>query len=80
MVETPFKVYRGVSTLYLKEDTDKFYYINSFTSTSIEYMIAKRFGSIPKNRNTTHQVYIYLAHPQCTYINLSSISFIIILL
>ncbi len=74
IVETPFKVYRGIRALYLKEDTDKFYYINSFTSTSIEYMMAKGFGTIRKNKDATYQVYIFLAHPQCTYMNISSIS------
>ncbi len=74
IVVTPFKVYRGVSTMYLKEVSDKFYYINSFTSTSFDYMTAKSFGTIKNNKNTPYQVYIFLAHPQCTYMNISSIS------
>ena len=63
----PFMVLRGIKTWHLKEDTTKFYYFNSFMSTTTSENIAKSFGLLTKN-------YTFYVHPSSNYINVTNIS------
>lgn len=82
LLNTPIKVYRGTKTWYLNESTDKFYYSNSFTSTTIDYSISAGFSKPKpepeKNINTLNtyisKIYIFLIHPLCNYIYLKNLS------
>lgn len=63
----PFVVYRGAYSTYLKEDSSKFYYINSFSSTSIIKSEAMKFSN--------YIVYIFYIDPLCTYMNITNLSY-----
>jgi hypothetical protein len=64
---TIFKVYRGTKNWYLSTDSNKAYYINSFTSTTTKWETARQFGS-------SKYIYIFYIHPLCRYMNVSSLS------
>lgn len=64
---TFFKVYRGTSAWYLHEVSDRFYYMNSFVSTSTRTLTANSFGGTAKK-------YIFFVHSACRYMNLINIS------
>jgi len=64
---TPFIVYRGTEKWYLEQATDRFYYVNSFMSTSSDILVAKSFTS----KNNIYMLYI---HPYCRYMNITSLS------
>ena len=76
IANTIFKVYRGVKDWYLNTDTNKAYYMNSFTSTTTKWKTAKGFGSIQGNREyqPTRHIYEFYVHPLCRYMNVSSVS------
>jgi hypothetical protein len=61
----PFKVFRGSRIPHLIDDSKNFYYLNSFTSTSLDADIAKSFGSL---------IYIFYVHPFCMYSDISQLS------
>ncbi len=63
----PFIVVRGTQTWYLQEDYTKFYYINSFTSTTTREATATGFGGSSK-------IYKFYVHPACQYMNITNIS------
>lgn len=63
----PFMVYRGTSTAYLLEDNKKFYYLNSFTSTSTSTSVIKGFGG-------GYTKYLFYALPNCFYANVQAVS------
>jgi hypothetical protein len=65
----PFRVYRGTPQHYLKEDRDKYYYINIFTSTSTEKDTALSFT----NSNTNNALYIFYVQPGVEYIYIGEI-------
>lgn len=72
----PFKVYRGSRTWYMNADLTKFYYINSFVSTSVELRPARGFGY---RRDAIapgikYGVYTYYTHPACKYMNVMPLS------
>jgi len=62
-----FKVYRGTKIWYLNTDSNKAYYINSFTSTTTRWKTADQFGS-------SKNIYVFYIHPLCRYMNVSSLS------
>lgn len=59
-IMTPFIVYRRVYTPYMRENTDVFYYTNSFSSTTQKKSMTHAF--------TNKHVYIYYVHPLCRYL------------
>lgn len=66
---SPFIVFRGSSTHYLKKDSEVYYYINSFTSTSTEINTASSFSKINKyNKNETMYKFIVHRDVPCIYI------------
>ena len=76
-IDNPVKLYRGAKTWYLPENTDKFHYLNSFSSTSIRPGIAVSFGTGGYNAATgsaSKKVYVFYVHPKCNYMNVKSIS------
>ena len=83
VVNNPFKVYRGTTSWYLKQNTERYYSLNSFASTSLSDEIAKgHFGLVENNdeyennENTLkYYVYVFYVHPLCKYMNISSISY-----
>ncbi len=72
MYSNPFKVYRGTTNWYLNEDTSKFYYTNSFTSTSITQDIAQTFGIVFGTGKK--YVYEFYVHPLCICMNVMPLS------
>jgi hypothetical protein len=69
-VVNPFKVFRGVKTWYLNEDPMRFYYMNSFVSTTTSAKIASYFSTNANN----HMGYIFIVHPACSYSYVKDIS------
>jgi hypothetical protein len=80
IVDEPFVVYRGTKTWYLAEDPTKFYYMNSFVSTTPLEAKAKEFGTIPHSSlshnisNYKKYVYAFYIHPLCYFRNLTQLS------
>jgi hypothetical protein len=64
---TPFIVVRGTHTWYLNEDPSRFYYINSFTSTSMNTQRTAGFGG-------NYKMYKFYVHPACQYMNIQQLS------
>ena len=52
-------LYRGVKEWYLNTESDRFYYTNSFMSTSP--ILSRSFGK---------KLYAFYVHPQCRYLNI----------
>ena len=77
ITDKPVKVYRGTRTWYLEENTDRFYYINSFSSTSITSSVALSFGSSYIYSNSTYEqkIYVFYLHPNCSFLDVEQISF-----
>jgi len=77
ITDKPVKVYRGTKTWYLEENTDRFYYINSFSSTSITSSVALSFGSSYNVSNSTYKqkIYVFYLHPNCSFLDVKPISF-----
>lgn len=66
---SPFIVFRGTSTHYLKKNSDVYYYTNSFTSTSTEMNTASSFSKINKqNKNGVMYKFIVNRDVPCIYI------------
>jgi hypothetical protein len=65
----PFRVFRGTARHYLKEDTDNYYYINKFTSTSTEKMTAMSFSKGSSN----NALYIFYVQPGTEYLYIGDI-------
>jgi hypothetical protein len=60
-----FEVFRGSKKAYLQEDPSRFFYINSFMSTSLSAKIARTMGSL---------IHIFYVHPFCMYSDISKVS------
>ena len=70
-----FKVYRGTKNWYLSIDSNKAYYMNSFTSTTTKFKTAMGFSSKSHSRvGPTKNIYVFYIHPLCRYMNVTSIS------
>jgi hypothetical protein len=69
----PFRIYRGTHTWYLKNNRDRFYYMNSFVSTSLSKHVAERF-STGQNDRISPRIYIFYVHPQCSYLSVRPMS------
>lgn len=54
-------LYRGVKEWYLNTESDRFYYTNSFMSTSP--ILSRSFGK---------KLYAFYVHPQCRYLNIEN--------
>jgi len=65
-ISKPFIVMRGATEWYLPSDNTKMNYLNNFTSTTTNIRTVITFG-----RNNR---YIFYVHPQCQYMNITSIS------
>jgi hypothetical protein len=65
-INKPFKVFRGVSSWHLPTDTNNFYYINSFMSTSINKKVTEEFGDY---------LYIFYIHPTCSFMDLRQLAY-----
>lgn len=67
--KAPFAVYRGSKTAYLSIDSTKYYYLNSFASTTYLESVASNFsgGAVGKK-------YMFLMSPDCNYMNISILS------
>jgi hypothetical protein len=73
--DIPFNVFRGVKTWYLETNTDKFYYLNSFSSTSLTSKIASEFsGKLLPGSTEKYKVYIFYVHPLCQIMNITDLS------
>lgn len=71
----PFNVFRGVKTWYLETNTDKFYYLNSFSSTSLTSKVATEFSSkLLPDSTDKYKVYVFYVHPLCQIMNITNIS------
>lgn len=83
LVNHPFKVYRGTSSWYLKQNTERYYSLNSFASTSLSDHIAKKYFGLVENNDeyenteadVKYYVYVFYVHPLCKYMNISSLSY-----
>lgn len=77
ITDKPIKLYRGTEKWYLEKNIDKFYYINSFSSTSVTSSVAKGFGLTYNFTTGTYglkKMYVFYVHPRCNYMNVKSIS------
>jgi hypothetical protein len=67
-IQIPFKMYRGVGKLYLKNDSTHFYYLDSFNSTTISKQ------TITDLMDFDRYMYVYYIHPNCMYMNIKPYS------
>lgn len=76
LIDRPFILFRGTMTWYLRKAVDKFYYINSFISTSTKYNTAHMFGeaNISTHIKPIYRIYTFLVHPLCAYMNVKPFS------
>lgn len=65
----PFILYRGSLTHYLHEDTELFYYLNTFTSTTTDINTSKSFSK-KHSKNSNGILYQFMVIPSvsCIYI------------
>ena len=77
----PIKVYRGTKTWYLEENRDMFYYINSFSSTSITSSATDSFALASKKeknkegneeRQLRGNYYVFYIDPNCSFIPINN--------
>lgn len=59
------EVYRGVLTHYLREDINVGYFLNTFTSTSMDKQTANSFS---KENNNNKIIYHFIVNPDVSYI------------
>jgi hypothetical protein len=64
-VAHPFVVYRGIKRNYLNLTKNTLFYLNTFSSTSINRETAEQFGPIQ---------YVMYVHPACDYIYLEDVT------
>jgi hypothetical protein len=75
--DKPVKLYRGALTWYLEENTDKFNYLSSFSSTTNTKEVAISFGTVYNTDmvKSISRLYVFYVHPKCNFINVKSISY-----
>jgi hypothetical protein len=62
------RVFRGTHEWYMKDDYNKFFYINAFSSTTNALSVAKTFTGYNK------KIYVYYAHPLARFMNIKPLS------
>jgi hypothetical protein len=67
----PFTVYRGTISHYLREDPNKYFYLNTFTSTSSDFRTANSFS---KARNKSSGIiYNFIVRSNTSFIHIEDI-------
>lgn len=79
-----FILFRGTKTWYLQQNTDVFYYMNSFASSSYSENSARGFGEAynhfdndendSDNHDQSPKLYMFFVHPSCNYMNITNFS------
>lgn len=71
------RVFRGVKSHYLSEDSTRVFYTNLFLSTSYDIRVAEGFGRAEQSRSRNHEEFnidVFYVHPSCYYCNMKTVS------